>query len=239
MLTLDTVDKRIRARLEGFAETQPTWVVNYEERPTLDQVGKQGSMNNSEDVILVAEPSPLTVQERIISSIDFHNIDAVAHTITVEQTNDSGTLITLRVSELQVDEHLIYSEDGLWRIYDARGDVKVPTGLTVEKTLGQLRPGNDSTFLIYSPPANGRAICLNITVCNTSSSPATFRIFKDPTGTIWDERTALAYDLTIAAKTTIIMEGRWPISNPTGSFAVRSSVGNALTFTLDGEETVD
>ncbi len=105
-----------------------------------------------------------------------------------------------------------------------------------EKQLGQLRPANTTAASLYSPAASTTAIIKTIVICNTSGAAATFRIFQDDNGTTYDETTALFWDHTIAADTTIQADVFLAMNNSSGNLAVRTGVGNALTFTCAGAE---
>ncbi len=104
------------------------------------------------------------------------------------------------------------------------------------KQLGQVRPSDTSNTVAFSPSTRDRYAIHNVIICNTSGSAATFRMFLDEDGTTYDQTTAVAYDVAIAADTTILFEVMMYMNDPGGNFAVRSSVGNALTFTVNGDD---
>jgi len=105
-----------------------------------------------------------------------------------------------------------------------------------EKQLGQLRPSNTTVTSIYSPAAGVTGIIKTVYVCNTTIGIVTFQICVDDNGTTYDESTALFWDVTIAANTTLELDTFIPLSNSAGNIAVRSSLANAITFTLFGAE---
>ena len=105
-----------------------------------------------------------------------------------------------------------------------------------EKQLGQVRPTTNSPESIYSPGSNVTAIIKSIYVCNTSNIDSSFRILCDEDGTTYDESTALFWDVSIAAKTTVEINTFIALNNPSGNIAVRSLSGNDLTFTVFGAE---
>lgn len=107
-----------------------------------------------------------------------------------------------------------------------------------EKQLGQLRPANTSAASLYSPPAATTWVGKNLVICNTSGAAATFRVFHDEDGTTYDETTALFWDAPIAVDETIILTGLLAGFTDAGNVGVRSSVANAITFTLYGAEIV-
>ena len=108
---------------------------------------------------------------------------------------------------------------------------------TRSKVLAQLRPADTNAASLYSPPDNRTVEITALLVCNQSGSAATFRIFLDDDGTTYDQTTALYYDVPLGADLTweITVKG-WGMIVTAGNLAVRSSVGNALTFTLFGKE---
>ena len=101
--------------------------------------------------------------------------------------------------------------------------------------LAQLRPANTTAASIYAPRSQFRIEIRKFVICNTSGSAATFRIFHDDNGSTYDETTALFWDSPIdAGETVTIEEEFWMIGRSQGNVAVRTSVSNALTFTLYG-----
>ena len=111
---------------------------------------------------------------------------------------------------------------------------------SVPKILGQLRPADTNAASLYSPGANISAEITALLVCNQSGSVAAFRVFLDDDGTTYDQTTALFYDVSLGAGLTFKIPENgvagWGMSNPAGNLAVRSSVNDALTFTVFGRE---
>jgi len=107
-----------------------------------------------------------------------------------------------------------------------------------EKQLGQVRPSGTSAVSLYSPADSVTWVAKNLMVCNTSGASATFRVFHDEDGTTYSEATALFWDAPIAADETIILTGLLSGFTAAGNVGVRTSVANALTFTLYGAEIV-
>ncbi len=104
-----------------------------------------------------------------------------------------------------------------------------------EKQLGQHRINSTTATSLYSPGASTTAIIKSIVVCNQGAAAA-FRIFLDDDGTTYDQTTALYYDAPIGATTTVQIDTFWPMNDATGNLATRTSVANALTFTVFGAE---
>ncbi len=112
------------------------------------------------------------------------------------------------------------------------------------KQLGQSRPANTTAVSIYSPGSNIETRVHVVIVCNTTSSAATYRICHDEDGTTYDETTALMFDVSLGGNKTDIVSfgehdtgGIW-MKNASGNLAVRTGTGNAINFTVYGEENI-
>lgn len=106
----------------------------------------------------------------------------------------------------------------------------------IRKQLGQGTPPDTTAVSIFSPDRRDRFTIENIIICNTATFTTTYRIFIDNDGTTYDKTTAIAYDITLAANTTDFIEVNLYMSDPAGNLAVRTSSGNALTFTVNGSD---
>jgi len=107
------------------------------------------------------------------------------------------------------------------------------------KQLGQLRPANTTAASIYSPATGIRTIITTIIVTNLTAGAVTFRLFHDDDGTTFDETTALAWDISLAANkddTTFGSDLRILMQNPAGNIGVRTGTANALNFSIYGFE---
>ena len=105
-----------------------------------------------------------------------------------------------------------------------------------EQQLGQHRINSTTATSLYSPGASITAIIKSITVCNQTGTLATFRLFVDDDGTTYDQTTALYYDVSIGANTTVQIDTYWPMDTDAGNLATRTDTANALTFTAFGAE---
>lgn len=105
-----------------------------------------------------------------------------------------------------------------------------------EKQLGQLRPSSTTAVSLYSPAADITWVAKALFVCNTSTAVATFRVFHDEDGTTYDETTALFWDVSISSNETRSVTSLLAGFTNAGNVGVRTSVANALTFTLYGAE---
>ena len=106
----------------------------------------------------------------------------------------------------------------------------------INKQLAQATPPDTTAVSIYSPDRRDKFTLENIIICNTSASPVDYRIFVDNDGTTYDTTTAIAYDVSLAANTTDIIEVNMYMTDPAGNLAVRTSSGNDLTFTVNGSD---
>lgn len=102
--------------------------------------------------------------------------------------------------------------------------------------LVQLRPADTNAATALT--ATVSIELTKIVICNTSGAAATCRIYHDEDGTTYDETTALLWDRDIPVGTPVILnstseEAGFTIG-PAGSLGIRSSVADALTFTLYG-----
>lgn len=105
-----------------------------------------------------------------------------------------------------------------------------------EKALGQARENSTSAVSVYSPAASTVGVIKQITVCNQSSSNADFSIYKDNSGTTFDESTTLYGPVQLAKGQSWERETYLVLDNSAANFAYKSSVANAITITIDGFE---
>lgn len=105
-----------------------------------------------------------------------------------------------------------------------------------EKQLGQSRPGDTTAVSVYSPSTQTTTIIKTIFVTNTSGAAATCRLFVDDDGTTYNETTAIVWDMNIPADDILSIDTFIAMNNANGNFAVRTSIADALTFTLFGAE---
>ena len=101
--------------------------------------------------------------------------------------------------------------------------------------LGQTRPSDTNPVSLVSPDGNESINIKELLVCNTTTSSAKYRIFKDEDGATYDQSTAHFYDVVLPANTTDILEFDLWMNDPAGNLAVRTDTNSALTFTAHGE----
>jgi hypothetical protein len=102
------------------------------------------------------------------------------------------------------------------------------------KVLAQSAPSAVTNTDIYTVGANTQSIISTITVCNRSTSAATYRIAIRPNGASIVNQHYLAYDATIAANDTIAMTMGITM-DASDVFTVYASSAN-LSFGLYGSE---
>ena len=102
--------------------------------------------------------------------------------------------------------------------------------------LGQARPSDTNAATLYT--ATLKTEIGRIIIANTSGSAATFRLFHDQGGSTYDESNALAFDVSIAGgainDAQSFQMGNGITLAVTDTLGIRSSVANALTFTIYG-----
>lgn len=104
------------------------------------------------------------------------------------------------------------------------------------KTLGQVRPSGTTAVSLYSPPANTDTIVSMIKCCNVSGAAVDVSVFLDDDGSTFDTSTALHFEVELFAGETLEVTGTITLNNSAGAIGVQSSVANAVTFTLFGDE---
>lgn len=105
-----------------------------------------------------------------------------------------------------------------------------------EKQLAQNRPSGTTAVSIYTPPASTKTIITTVMICNTTALPAAYSLYHDDDGTTYNESTALAFTVTLAANSWVAVEVRICSNSATANIAVQTSIANALTFTFYGME---
>lgn len=103
------------------------------------------------------------------------------------------------------------------------------------KILGQSAPSSTSNVDLYTVGSGKQAIVSTLVIANTTSSSATTRVFVRKAGATANAATAVMYDVTIGANSHNAFTEGWAM-DATDVVTVQSSVGNALTFTLFGQE---
>lgn len=71
-----------------------------------------------------------------------------------------------------------------------------------KKVLGQSNPAATTATTLYTVPASKQAVISTLTVCNTASTAATYRIAVRPAGASLATVHYVAYDITVGASDT-------------------------------------
>ena len=73
---------------------------------------------------------------------------------------------------------------------------------TIYKVLGQSNPTANTLTTVYTVPAGNSAVISTVTVCNMSTSNATYRLAIQPAGRTIAANSYLVFDATVLAKDT-------------------------------------
>ena len=103
------------------------------------------------------------------------------------------------------------------------------------KPLGQSQPSTTASTL-YTKAQSAVVYLDSLYICNTTGSAATYRVFLDADGSTYTTATALWYDVSLGANTTVVYDLKAYLLAEGGSVGVRAGTNTALTFTLFGEE---
>lgn len=102
--------------------------------------------------------------------------------------------------------------------------------------LAQQRLTTSATTTLFT--ALAQTEITRIVVCNTDSAVHTWRLCHDDDGVVFDGTTALYFDQTISALTTISIVAEVPGGGVTlrrgGSIGVKNDASNLVTITLYG-----
>tara|TARA_R110000803_G_scaffold1228_4_gene4002 strand:+ start:2348 stop:2689 length:342 start_codon:yes stop_codon:yes gene_type:complete len=107
----------------------------------------------------------------------------------------------------------------------------------MRRQLGQLRPANTTAASVFTPAVSGEYKITSILIANVSGSAALAGIYHDKDGSTYDETTAIVFNKRIAHEEYVhlIFEDGIGDYLAAGNLGVKTSVGNALTFTVYGE----
>jgi len=108
----------------------------------------------------------------------------------------------------------------------------------IPKQLGQKRENGTSAVKVYSPGQGKTGRITSVTFCNTSTASARAYLFIDNDGTTYDESTALFWNVRVDANSTVQFtnERGFILNGENANAAYKTSVANAITITIDGEE---
>lgn len=107
------------------------------------------------------------------------------------------------------------------------------------RQLAQSRPSGTSPVSVFAKAKLKQIVITSVVVANTTAGSVNYSLYLDVDGTTYDQTTALYYAVAVAANSTVLIEflqGLPFTSNSAGNFAVQTSSGSALTFTVNGIE---
>ena len=105
---------------------------------------------------------------------------------------------------------------------------------TVYKTLGQSNPSATTLTTLYTVPSATAAVVSTITICNQSSSAATYRIAVRPAGASIANQHYIVYGATVAGSDTTALTLGITLAT-TDVISVFASTAN-LSFSAFGSE---
>jgi hypothetical protein len=103
------------------------------------------------------------------------------------------------------------------------------------KVLGQAAPANTNNADLYSVPSGTQTVVSTLNVANVTAEEATCRIFVRIGGAAAATSNAVAFDLSVPSRSIVAITTGMTLA-ATDVVTVRSSVSNALTFSLFGSE---
>lgn len=75
-----------------------------------------------------------------------------------------------------------------------------------KKVLGQVNPTATTATTLYTVPSAKQTVISSLTVCNTASTSATYRVAVRPAGASLATVHYLAYDVTVGASDTTALQ---------------------------------
>lgn len=103
------------------------------------------------------------------------------------------------------------------------------------KVLGQAAPADTNNTDVYTVPSSTQSIVSTISVANITTSAASFRIAVRPAGATIANQHWIAYDVSLGGNDAITLTLGVTLAT-TDIITVRSSVSNALAFSVFGVE---
>lgn len=105
---------------------------------------------------------------------------------------------------------------------------------TAYKVLGQVTPSANTDTTLYTVPSATQTVVSTITIANTTSAAATFRIAVRPAGATLATQHYIAYDVSVGALDTTALTLGLTL-NATDVVTVRASATN-IVFNAFGSE---
>ena len=104
-----------------------------------------------------------------------------------------------------------------------------------KKVLGQVNPSATTATTLYTVPASKSAVISTLTICNQTSTAATFRVAVRPGGATLAAVHYVAYDVTVGASDTTALTLGITLAT-TDVVTVYASTAN-LSFHAYGDES--
>lgn len=103
--------------------------------------------------------------------------------------------------------------------------------------LAQSRPSGTTAVTLFT--ATLRSEITSLVIANTTAVAATYSIYHDNAGSTYTEATALAFGVSLAANTSVVVfpspaEGCGLTLSKSGTIGIKSGTASALTFSLYG-----
>ena len=105
----------------------------------------------------------------------------------------------------------------------------------MRRQLAQARPAGTAAVSAWTAEIAAPYKIVLVNICNVTGSHVHVSLFHDADGTTYDESTALLWEYRLESGTTFSYECELSDYKAAGNLAVKSSVGNAATFTVYGE----
>lgn len=103
------------------------------------------------------------------------------------------------------------------------------------RQLAQLRPSSTSAEVLFNPTENRPYTIHSIIITNTTGASVSASLYHDEDGTTYDATTSILEAAPLIANQTLHYEGKLYGYKAAGNIAVKTSIANALTFTVYGE----
>ena len=105
---------------------------------------------------------------------------------------------------------------------------------TTYKVLGQVNPAATTATTAYTVPSATNAVVSTLSVCNLSTTPATYRIAVRPAGASLTAAQYIAYDASLSSNETVALTLGLTLA-ATDVVTVYASTAN-VSFSLFGSE---
>jgi ABC-type iron transport system FetAB permease component len=105
---------------------------------------------------------------------------------------------------------------------------------TTYKVLGQVNPSATTATTLYTVPSTTSTVCSTLTVCNQSSTVATFRVAVRPAGATLDPKHYISYDSSVSGNDMVAMTLGITLAQ-TDVITIYASTAN-VSFNLFGSE---